>query len=261
MRITNKFGLPEAIVDAVKNDPYDRGDAEFTITELVDPPRKAALERRYDDELVEDASERLHALFGQCMHVVLERSGRGLKEERFYGYIGRYVVSGKADLLSLDGNTLTDWKLTSVWAARKGEPVKPEWIWQLNGLRALAHQNGYTGVKRLELGALYRDWRIGESFRSGYPRGAETHPVPLWTLEKTEQFFLTRIEAHLSARRRLPECTPEETWNGKRCERYCAAYSKCTQAFHPRKIRAARRTRLLNPKRQLSQTRTLKEKR
>jgi hypothetical protein len=46
--LTNKHGLPEAIVRAVMNDPYDRGNCDFTVTQLLQPPQLARLTREND---------------------------------------------------------------------------------------------------------------------------------------------------------------------------------------------------------------------
>lgn len=39
MKYTNKFNLPDGLARAVMNDPYSKGDADFSVTELLDPPQ------------------------------------------------------------------------------------------------------------------------------------------------------------------------------------------------------------------------------
>ena len=42
MKITNELGLPEPLVDAVRNDGYTKGNADFSVTGLISPlPEKA----------------------------------------------------------------------------------------------------------------------------------------------------------------------------------------------------------------------------
>ena len=36
MKITNKFSLPQPFVDFIKNDKYSRGDADISVTSLID---------------------------------------------------------------------------------------------------------------------------------------------------------------------------------------------------------------------------------
>ena len=43
MILTNKHNLPEAIVAAIMNDSYTKGDADISVTELLSPPQLRAL--------------------------------------------------------------------------------------------------------------------------------------------------------------------------------------------------------------------------
>ena len=74
MKITNKAGLPEAIVQAVRADPYDKGEARFSVTELIGPPIIRLLRQRHEDEVEEDAADRIWSLLGTAVHGVLERA-------------------------------------------------------------------------------------------------------------------------------------------------------------------------------------------
>ena len=47
MKLTNRFNLPEPFVAAVSSDDYERGDAEYTTTELIKPSRIVAYSRKY----------------------------------------------------------------------------------------------------------------------------------------------------------------------------------------------------------------------
>jgi hypothetical protein len=82
MKISNRLGLPQAIVDAVSNDDYDRGEADISVTGLLAPPRQQALLEAHADDLVEDAADRLWSLFGQVGHGILERANGGSVERR-----------------------------------------------------------------------------------------------------------------------------------------------------------------------------------
>lgn len=87
MKITNKYGLPQPVVDAVKNDGYTKGDADISVTELQDPPQMRFLKKKHDAELEEDAVDRLWSLYGQIAHGILER------QNPFYRAMHEIVVS------------------------------------------------------------------------------------------------------------------------------------------------------------------------
>ena len=89
MQITNKAGLPQAFVDAVKADDYDPGESDISVTSLIAPPRLVALRRANEAALTEDASERLWSLQGQIIHSLLERANvNDLVQERQPARVG-----------------------------------------------------------------------------------------------------------------------------------------------------------------------------
>jgi len=210
MKITNVANLPAAIVSAIQNDPYEAGDCDSTVTRLIQPSRKVALERQHKDEISEDVADRIWALLGQLGHSILERAGIGIVEHRFTAPCRGWKIGGKADVV--DGNKILDWKFTSVWSCKDG--VKSEWVEQLNLLAYLAAKNGFA-ITSLEVTAIYRDWSKLEARRSpDYPRHqVHVFDVPLWPLEKAESWINERVQAHQAAQAgELPECTPAERW-------------------------------------------------
>jgi hypothetical protein len=213
MRVTNRSNLPEALVRAVENDPYNRGDAQYSVTQLLKPARMVALERIHKDELEEAVSDRIWALMGQLGHLVIERANIGVQEQRLFAVRNGLRVSGQLDLLNQGGGAWksTDWKFTTVWSC-KGGP-KEEWEQQLNLGRWLAQENGIE-VNELEIVALFRDWSKMDARRDrDYPQQqARTYKLPVWPMAKTLAFLDGRLAAHESAKQQLPDCTPEERW-------------------------------------------------
>lgn len=211
IQITNRFALPEAIVRAVRNDPYTRGESDFSITGLLRPPQLARLAAAHD--LTEDVSDRIWALLGQAVHSVLERAAEGANaaaifEERFFldmDVDGRsYRVSGQID--HFETGCLTDYKITSVYA-REG---KVEWEQQLNLLRALMAESGHQ-VARLQNVLIFRDWRPKEALREDYPQSqVAALEIPMWPLEQALEFLRERIRLHVADAPR--PCTDEERW-------------------------------------------------
>ena len=210
MNITNIHGLPDALVRAVKNDPYT-GGGDISVTKLIDSPRRRVLRKQYGHAVVEDVSERIWSLMGQAVHSVLERAGgEGIVEERLYADVGGWSVSGQFDRLDLSGGVLQDYKVCSVFKAG-GDA---SWERQLNILRWLAVKNGYP-VDRLEVIAIFRDWKKAESLRSEtYPKqNVQAIQVPVWSLEDVESYLQERVRMHQEAESgQIPECTADERW-------------------------------------------------
>lgn len=211
MRLTNNARLPDAIFQAVAADPYSRGDADISVTGLISPPRKVALEAAHAGELVEDASDRIWSLLGQSIHTILERANRkGIAERRLSITVEGWKISGGMDLYDEDG-VLVDYKTTSAWSCKGG--VKDEWTHQLNIYAEILRANGHP-VKGLRIVAILRDWSKLEARRDPqYPQSQViSSPVELWPAERAQKFIRERVILHQQARVSLPLCTPEERW-------------------------------------------------
>lgn len=211
--ITNNHNLPEPLVEAVKVKRYDSGDSFVTATGLLKPPLIHLLTDIHQDEITEDAMDRIWSLLGQIMHDILEKNTTtGLSEERLFVDIAGYLVSGQFDHLSLRSSTLTDYKLTSAWSVIFG---KDEWEQQLNILDWLLYTKGYR-VDRLEICAVLRDWNRREAMRNqDYPQAqCVTIPIERWTLESQEKFIAKRLAMIVAAMEHgiVPECTEDERW-------------------------------------------------
>ena len=137
MKITNKYGLPEVIVRAIENDPYNNGGADISVTSLIGPPQIRRLMQEHGDKVEVDVSDRLYSLMGQAMHRILEMADTtAMVEERFFSDIvcahGQKSLSGQID--RYENGVIQDWKFTSVWEYIFG--LKPEREAQLNVLAA-----------------------------------------------------------------------------------------------------------------------------
>lgn len=218
MKITNRFNLPAPLVTAVQTRSHSKEGADFSVTELIRPPRIAALEIRHADEIIEDASDRIWALMGSMGHEILRNASEGgIIEERCIIEIAGVKVSGQMDY-AVPEKSIIDYKFVSLWAIRDG--VKPDWEQQLNCYKYMADQYGVE-VKDLSIIAILRDWNVNEAKRN--PELPQSQvvvmPVRIWAKEAVEAFFKRRIEAHVAARNGvLPECTPMDVW--EKPERY-----------------------------------------
>src|SRR3990167_32938 len=214
MKVTNNSGLPDALVAAIEADGYTKGDADFSITELLSPPRIASLKAKHKDDIIEDAEDRLWSLYGQIAHSILERANRkGIAEKRYFANIGGARISGQIDTLDLDGGTLSDWKFVTSYKFKKNQGVPPEWEAQLNYQLELFRHNGLD-AKALQIVGLLRDFSKMEAKRDfDYPQAPVViMPIPMWPREKTWAHMTQRITAHKEARESLPLCSDDDRW-------------------------------------------------
>lgn len=213
MKITNHLNLPEPIVRAIENDPYNKGDADFSVTGLLKPPRIVALENQHRDELTVDVSDMIFSLFGQAVHTILERAGSsGISEKRLFMQLGAYKISTQLDHLTLLPDcTLQEWKTSSCWEIIHG--LKPEREAQLNCQAAICRANGYAPSK-LQAVMLLRDWSKSRAAREAdYPqKQVAVLDVRTWSDSEVAAFLEDRIAKHVAARTELPLCTDDERW-------------------------------------------------
>ena len=73
MQITNKFNLPEIILNFAKSKNYDSGKSDITVTQLIDSPRIVNLRKTHAHELSQDISEMLWMFMGTAVHQVFEK--------------------------------------------------------------------------------------------------------------------------------------------------------------------------------------------
>ena len=218
--ITNNFNFPTAIVNAVKNDPYDSGDCDISVTRLIKPPQQVSLTAKHSHELPdEDVSDRIWSLLGQASHTILERAAGedAVVEQRWFAECDGWTISGQIDLL--ENHSLDDFKVTSVWAVKDAlAHGKPEWEAQLNVLKWL--YDGQPSVEdddsidELRIIAICRDWRRNEALRyDDYPKQSEVISVPMWTDAERQAFVEKKVSEHKAAREgNSRPCTDTERW-------------------------------------------------
>lgn len=219
MTLTNKYGLPDAIVQAVQGFDGEytashKKHSDISVTALLNPPQVAQLNRQHWKEIEEDASERLWALLGQAVHAILAKAERSaLVENRLYMDIGGWTISGQYDRLTLlPTGLLQDYKICSVWEVIFG--LKADRENQLNILAELCAENGYN-VTELEIVAILRDWQKSKAENDPtYPKaGFARIKVPLWPRQQRRAFIEARVQLHQQARNGvIAPCTDEDRW-------------------------------------------------
>ncbi len=220
MITTNKYGVPQTLVNLMERDTYSRGSCHISVTQLIDAPRIKLLREAHAEEIVRDVSDSLWSLIGKALHYVAEAGAdeEHLAEERLYADVMGWKLSGGIDVQKVGERIkVLDYKFTSVWAATKD---KPEWARQLNVYSWLARINKGWHTEGLEVCALLRDWNRREAQRDkSYPQSPILRvPVALWSFEEQQSYVEQRIKLHQAAWRAeeweepLPLCTDEERW-------------------------------------------------
>lgn len=224
MNITNRFNLPATLLNAVKDDEYDRGDSVLSVTQLISSPRIVLLQDLNADNLTVDVVDRVPALLGTAVHKIIEKGSKDLPnhivEERLFAEINGWKISGAVDLQIENWDftwEINDYKVTSVYSVMD---EKIEWIQQLNCyayLSFLAHGRKVTSLKII---AILRDWQRKQAeIKADYPQSQVVAvDIPLWTYEEQDRFVHDRVSLHQSAKKMvdsgegLPYCTDQERW-------------------------------------------------
>lgn len=207
MKYTNNLNLPQPLVSAIANRVYSKGDADYSVTGLLQPAQMMRLKKLHGNELVEDISDNIFAMFGIAIHEVLHKNADSPAENQFIAeYLGK-KVSGTYDRYS-DG-IIQDWKIASVWEYIYG--VKPDKIAQLNMYAQILRDNGFT-INGLQLVFIFRDWSKRDAkFKSDYPKNQVwVKDIEIWSEEKCKEHIESRIKVHENDTE--AECTDEERW-------------------------------------------------
>jgi hypothetical protein len=267
LKLTNKHGLPESIVNALRRPEYTKGKAHLSVTQLINSPKVVALSKKFQDELEQDVSEMVWSLFGSAIHKVLEhgKDQNHIVEQRLHSEVDGYRVSGAIDLqiVSEAGRAIRDYKTCSVWSVMNS---KIEWEQQLNCYAWLVEKVTGASVTDLGIVAIIRDWNRRDAARNeAYPPAPiKELPIPLWPMEQREQYIQSRVHAHAEAEFAIesegdvPACTPEEMWEkpttyalkkkgGVRALKVYLSQEEANQALDPKtqeiEVRPGSRTR------------------
>jgi len=227
MILTNKYNLPDGIVnliksrDITKDDPYRIG-----ITTLIRPPLINYLTKQHWNELTEYISDYLWAITGQAYHYILSKISVDniLVEKKVEVKIDEFTVVGILDLYDEKKLSLEDYKVTSVWSILEG--VKPEWeeqlncyVWLLRKCDKIPEQQ--KEVKELYINAILRDWNRSQLAKS---KDGKYPPIPfvrlkvrLWSFEEQEKFVKEKLEIqkkiiNAKTQEDIEICSPENRW-------------------------------------------------
>jgi len=199
------------------DDTYEKGDCDYSITELLSPVQLTVLRKHHAKTITQDPAHMLASRIGtaihQSIHEAWKRSGaRGVSEERFYFTLDGATIGFSPDFID-DQGVVHDWKSTKIWGVLDG--AKPDWTEQLR-----AYDYGLASIG-IDATALV-DWAV---ILDHSPNKVEELPYPIVRFdiprvphEVTEAFLQDRLnrvreaEAALASGGLIPECTSDERW-------------------------------------------------
>jgi len=243
VRLTNRAGLPDAVFEALKHKEYSRGDADISVTELIDSPRVRILKKLNDDKIEREAETLLAPFLGTAFHKAIETGTKtGTAERRLSCHVSGWKISGGMDHYH-DG-VITDYKTATCYKVSLDCPNGriEDYENQLNVYAYILRENGFS-VTEAKIFVLFKDWnrrsfseavKKGKIFvpyqQGGYPEKTWAYfKVLLWGAKEAQGYVEARVRAHQMAKALLPLCTEKEIWRGNRCKSYCDVAPFCTQ--------------------------------
>jgi len=229
VRYTNKYNLPDYVVEFLESDLYDYEEGVISATRLLTPARQFVLNHRFKDELEMDISDIIPSRYGTAIHELVSgvKLTNCLQEQRLYTDIevnGKvYKLSGKFDIIKdMDKpvRKLVDIKSTSVWSYIYDSKTK-DYITQLSIYRYLANKNGLNVGKDAEIMMVFTDWsRKRSESSSNYPETRiKIKEIKLWSESETEEYIKFRLGLFDKCldmdESELPDCNDEELWRDK----------------------------------------------
>ena len=219
MKITNKQNLPAPIVALLSRNYYSKGASQYSVTELMSPPKIRRLREQYDSDMEIDVTKLIASQLGTFMHGKLEaKEVEGYtNEERIFTEVDGVVISGAIDLQQQveGGVVIIDYKFVKAWSVMMN---KSDWETQLNVYKWLVETVKHKKVVRLQVCAFIKDYSKFET-KEGYPDAeAVMIDIPMWDSVKAESYVRSRLEMHQNAKmahdfgEELQPCTDEERW-------------------------------------------------
>lgn len=224
MNYTNELNLPEPLVDAVKSN-HAYKEHRYSVTEVLGGTCEAILKRRHDEEITEDVSQRIWALFGTAVHEVL-RKAKGTDTQLQENWMSvpidgtDYELSGIFDLYDDSTGTVTDYKTASTWKVKFGD--FSDWRKQTLAYCWMLRRLGFN-ARRGEIVALLKDHSKRDA-RTKASEGYPPHPVYQISWDFTDEDF-DQIQSDVDAwfaevaheetvpDSHLEPCNPEQRWH------------------------------------------------
>lgn len=200
--ITNKLGLPQALVNAVTSD-HKVVPGEYSVTEFIKPIREIILSRRH--EATQDVSEMTNLIFGSAVHEYLEKhDDTGKAEVSLRKKVSNSILKGRYDLK--EGKRIKDYKTATVAKVKMGDYEDYD---KQGNLYAFLDGD----IEGFDFIMFLKDWTAREArLDSNYPQSAivvyskDTQDISNQVYDKMRMLELAETMSDDD----LPEC--EDTW-------------------------------------------------
>jgi hypothetical protein len=217
MNITNKLNLPEGFVKAVSTEKHNAPGC-LSATTLIQGVKQIILIDRHWDNLEEDVSDRIWAIFGSAVHLILQSEGKyNFTEQAMSHKVGDITITGQIDSYNMKDGIIDDYKTASVVKVKFGDYAD----WYLQGMiyAWLLTKNKFT-VNKCRFIALLKDHSTTDALRErDYPE----KPVYIYEFPVTPQelfkigiFIKNKVAEYKRCislpDNEIPHCTPEERW-------------------------------------------------
>jgi hypothetical protein len=221
MTITNKLRLPEGLVKAVAPDGVTErhnGAGCISATTLIQGIKHIILTERHWDELTDDVSDRIWAVWGTAVHSLLEQEGENEFTELDMAHkAGGMTVTGRIDNYDMRNGVICDYKTASVWKVKMND--FEDWHTQGMIYAWLLHNNGFA-AHTCRFIALLKDHSRADAAREHrYPKNpvyVYEFDVNFLSLMKIDGFIRGRVREYLRCAElpddRIPPCAPGERW-------------------------------------------------
>ena len=217
MKVTNKFNLPAAFVNAVSTTRHNAAGC-FSATTLNKGAKEIILTDRHFDEITVDAADSVWAVWGTAVHALLEsQPDNNFHEEYFKVPVSNSYVTGQVDSYDMENGVINDWKTASVWKVQFNDFTD----WRRQGLTYawLLQQSGLE-VKKCRFVALLKDHsKTKAKTDSSYPQSPVfiyEFDVTAADLEETAARILAKVQEIESAYKldddAIEPCSAEERW-------------------------------------------------
>lgn len=204
--------LPTPFLRCLLDDQYDKGQSEFSTTQLIGAPQKTWLGSQGHEE-VRTPTSVFYATLGTILHRILEDYAKEeegeIAERRLYATIQGRVVSGCIDLYETSTRTVSDWK----FIGGDQSAIKEEHRKQLLINGRLAELNDWE-VEHLSITYFIRDWKMLQAIiNPTAPQiGIKCFVIP-YDREEAIKLLNTCVSEHIAATEGNPrECSLEEKW-------------------------------------------------
>jgi hypothetical protein len=218
MKITNQLNLPIGLVKAVSTERHN-ADKCISATTLLQGVKQIILSGRHWDELEDDVSDRIWAIWGTAVHSLLGQEGENDFTEQEMGFpVGDITLTGRIDNYDMQNGIICDYKTSSVWKVKFND--FEDWYSQGMIYAWLLAKNGFT-VKQCRFIALLKDHSKTEAARDHqYPKNpvyVYEFDVTFLDLLKIEKYIKNKVREYIRCAALddsdIPPCTPDERWD------------------------------------------------